>query len=240
MDLMKIKYSGRMLFIFMMLFFLRFVEEFAIANAIDTMGLMTCAGGFFILLIYLRFINKSLDEVGLLFMPRKVKKGFLMAIILNVIPTAIVYLSEYLVLKAQSQSVNFTVYYDNVSRAFSEVGASAYIGWMAAGIFVSAIHAVFYEMTFRGVILTLGTKAYPFRTANFIQALLYTIWFFVPVARVALFNLGTYGAGRIIRLAVFMLIYEMLVALKLGMLHKSSGSVWICLFDQIITLVVFI
>ena len=233
MEVANKKYRNRICHIFLMLIVLRFVEEFAIANAVDTMGLLTCAGGFFVLLIYLRFINKSLDEIGLLFMPHKVKKGFLMAIVLNIIPAAVVYLSEYFALKAQSESINFTIYYDNVSRAYSEVGLSAYIGWMAAGVFISAIHAVFYEMTFRGLILTLGTKTFTFRVANIVQSILYTVWFMVPVARVVLFNLSAYGVDRIIRLAVFMLVYQMIVSLKLGMLTKASGSVWICLFDHV-------
>ncbi len=232
MDSVKKKYSSRVFHIFFLLFILRVIEEFAIVNAVDTMGLLTCAGGFFLLLIYLRFVNKALDEVGLLFMPRKVRKGFLMAVVLNIIPMLLVYTAEYFILRPGSESINFTVYYDNVSRAYSEVGLSAYIGWMAAGIFVSAIHAIFYEMTFRGVILTLSAKVYKFGTANFIQAVLYTIWFMVPVARVALFNFGVYGLERIIRLAVFILIYEMLVALKLGLIRNASGSVWMCIFDH--------
>ena len=232
MDSVKKKYSRRAFQLFFLLFILRLVEEFAIANAVDTMGLLTCAGGFFLLLVYLRFINKALDEVGLLFMPRKVTKGFLMAIVLNAIPMVLVYSAEYLLLRNGSESTNFTVYYDNVSRAYSEVGLSAYIGWMAAGVFVSVIHAVFYEMSFRGVILSLTAKIYKFSTANFFQAILYTVWFMVPVARVALFNYSVYGLERIIRLAVFMLIYEMIVALKLGLIRNSSGSVWMCIFDH--------
>ena len=218
---------------FFLLLVLHIVEELVIIpRVVNTWGLIACVGGFVFLLIYIRFINKPLEKIGVVFSEHKVRKGIIIAAILNIVSAGIVFAIEYLRISAQPGHTGVRVFYHSAQYAYSVAGFRIFATWLVLGLLIDVIHAIFYEMTFRGLLITLGSRSMHFWTINLIQAGLYTIWFLIPVLRVILYHSTANSAIRIPILFLVMLVYEMLTAVKLGLLRFSTGSVWACFFDH--------
>lgn len=232
MDAKKAKTVRKLTASFFLFLILRLVEElYIIPQLYNTMGLVSCIGGLLILLVYIRLDNKPLEVIGMLFSKHKAHKGLAIAAVINAVPTVIVYGLMYL--KFKGNHVNLAIYYDEVENAYSVAGTKMFLFWAAFGLLVCVLHAFFYEMAFRGLLLTLAAKSFPFDAVNFMQAGLYTFWYLIPILRLVIYARGTYGIKQIIILLLFMLVYEMLTALKLGMLRRATGSIWVCIFDHI-------
>ena len=235
MDANKNKTLRRMIQCFSLFLALRVIEELLIIPRFNTMGLISCLGGLIVLLIYVRFINKPLDEIGMLFSGHKIGKGVLIAFLLNLIPAAAVYFAEYRILLARGGYPRITIFYEEASRSYSAAGMRAFLLWTFAGLMIGIVNALFYEISFRGLLITLGSRSLHFGTINWIQAGLYTIWYLIPVLRIAIYNLGTaVTVQRLLILLGVTLCYELLTGLKLGLLRFSTGAVWVCIFDHIL------
>ena len=234
MEVHQNKALSRIIQCFSLFLVLRLLEELLIIpRYYNTKGLVACIGGFAILLFYIRFINKPLEEIGMIFSGHKVRKGILLAVLFNLIPAAIVFALEYRRLSAMPGHTVITVFYDNVQHSYSAAGFTGFAMWAGIGLLIAVIHAFFYEMTFRGLLITLGQRSLHFWAINTIQAGLYTFWYLIPVLRVLLYYSNVYTLRRILVLFVVTIIYEMLTAIKLGMLRSSTGAVWACIFDHI-------
>ena len=225
----------RMIQCFSLFLALRVVEELLIIPRFNTMGLISSLGGLIVLLVYVRFINKPLDEIGMLFSGHKVAKGILIAFLINLIPSAAVYFAEYRTLMADGGYSRITIFYEQASRSYSAAGMRAFLLWTFAGLMIGVVNALFYEVSFRGLLITLGSRSLRFGAINWIQAGLYTIWYLIPVARIAIYNLGTaVTVQRLLILLGVTLCYELITGLKLGLLRFSTGAVWVCVFDHIL------
>ena len=234
MEVHQNKALSRIIQCFSLFLVLRLAEELLIIpRYVNTKGLVACIGGFAILLFYIRFINKPLEEIGMIFSGHKVRKGILLAVLFNLIPTVAVYALEYRRFSMQPGHTVISVFYDSVQHSYSAAGFTGFAMWAAIGLAIAVIHAFFYEMTFRGLLITLGQRSLHFWAINAIQAGLYTFWYLIPVARVILYYSNVYSMRRILILFVVTLVYEMLTAVKLGMLRSSTGSVWACIFDHV-------
>lgn len=232
MDARKRKALSRMIQCFSLLLVLRLVEELLIIPRVaNTKGLVACLGGFVILLLYIRFINKPLEAIGMVFSRHKICKGLLLAVIFNVVSAVLVFTVEYFRISATPGDTAVSVFYDSVQHAYSSAGFWTFAMWLAIGILIAAIHALFYEMTFRGLLITLGSRSMHFWKINLIQAGLYTFWFLIPVVRMILYPSGS-SAKQILILFLVMLVYQMLTAVKLGLLRSATGSIWACIFDH--------
>ncbi len=234
MEVHQNKALSRIIRCFSFFLVLRLVEElYIIPRFLNTKGVVACVGGFAILLFYIRFINKPLEEIGMIFSGHKIRKGVVLAFLLNLIPALIVYFVEYRRLSATGGHTVLSVFYDSVQHSYSAAGLGGFVLWASIGLAIALIHAFFYEMTFRGLLITLGSRSLHFWAINTIQAALYTFWYLIPVVRVVLYYSGVYSTKRIIVLFIVTLIYEMITAIKLGMLRASTGAVWVCIFDHI-------
>ena len=234
MDAHQSKAVSRIIQCFSLFLVVRLLEELLIIpRYVNTKGVVACVGGFAILLFYIRFINKPLEEIGMFFSGHKVRKGIVIAAIFNLVPAAIVYAVEYFSQSNKPGYATLSVFYDKVEHSYSAVGLGGFVLWAAIGLAIALIHAFFYEMTFRGLLITLGSRSLHFWPINMIQAGLYTFWYLIPVLRVLLYNSGVYSARRIFILFLVTVAYEMITALKLGLLRASTGSVWVCIFDHI-------
>ena len=232
MNAKKAKTVRKLTASFFLFLILRLVEElYIIPNLYDTMGLVSCIGGLLILMVYIRLDNKPLEVIGMLFSKHKTKKGLLIAVVINAVPALIVYPLIYLSLR--NQYPNLAIYYDKVANAYSVGGPKQFVMWALLGLLISVAHAFFYEMAFRGLLLTLASKSFPFGAVNVMQAGLYTFWYLIPVLRILIYAGGTYRTKQIVILVLFLLVYEMVTALKLGMLRRATGSIWVCIFDHI-------
>lgn len=232
MDVQKNKALSRIIQCFFFFLVLRVLEELIIIPRANTLGLISTVGGLIVLLIYIRFINKPLDEIGMIFSGHKVRKGIVLALLLNIIPAGIVYWTEYHRYSQLNGFTRITAFYQNTSHAYSVAGLRNFIFWIAAGLLVGIVTAFFYELSFRGLLITLGSRSLKFWAINLIQAALYTVWYLLPVLRVVIYNFETYGKKRILMLLFVTLAYEMITAIKLGLLRYSTGSVWVCIFDH--------
>ncbi len=234
MEAHQSKALSRIIQCFFFFLVLRLLEELLIIpRYYNTKGLVACIGGFAILLFYIRFINKPLEEIGMIFSGHKVRKGILLALLFNLIPAVIVFALEYRRLSASAGHTVISVFYDSVQHSYSAAGFTGFAMWAGIGLAIAVIHAFFYEMTFRGLLITLGSRSLRFWAINSIQAGLYTFWYLIPVVRVLIYYSNVYTLSRILVLFAVTLVYEMLTAVKLGMLRSSTGSVWACIFDHI-------
>ena len=212
---------------FLMFFALRLVEELLIGPKfnINPKGVIACLGGLVILMIFIRLDNKPLDGIGVLFSRHKFKKGFLIALA--------VFSAEFMQFNSfESGTPRLTLYYDTVDHAYS-AGLRSFILWSGVCVLISVMHALFYETAFRGLLYTLASRGLPFRYVNLLQAALYTVWYLVPILRIVLFSMSQYTVRRVVISLLFALTYEMITGLKLGLLRRSTGAVWICFFDHV-------
>ena len=232
MDVHTRKAMTRITQCFLLFLILRLVEELLIVPHFNSWGLIACVGGFVILLFYIRFINKPLEQIGMIFSGHKMRKAIILAVILNLVPAVIVYALEYFRVSATPGHTVITVFYNSAQHAYSSAGFLKFAMWLAIGMLVNVIHAFFYEMAFRGLLITLGARSICFWKINLIQAGLYTFWFLIPVLRVILYYSGATSTKQILTLLLVMLVYQMLISIKLGLLRFSTGSVWACIFDH--------
>lgn len=231
MTITEKKNMARVINCFAIFFVLRFVEEFFILPKLsfNTHSMFACTVGIVVLFIYLWSENKSFEGIGLIFSRRKIKKGFLNAVLLNIIPLVTVYPLAYLLLKSKYAYVRATLYFDSPRHSFSG-GLKPFLLLIAAALVVAVVHAIFYELTFRGLLMRLCSKTFDFAKTNIIQASLYTLWFIISAVRVAVFSENSLKS--IAALFGFFLVYEFMVAIKLGLCKYASGALWICLFDH--------
>ena len=242
MNAKKAKTVRKLTASFFLFLILRVVEElYIIPRLYNTMGLVSCIGGLFILLLYIRLDNKPLETIGMLFSKHKFGKGLGIAAVLNAVPTLIVYPLAYLYFN--DRHPNLAIYYDQTENAYSLAGTKTFLFWVLFGLFISLVHALFYEMAFRGLLLTLAARSFPFAAVNFMQAGLYTFWYLIPVLRIVLYAGGSYARKQLVALVLFLLVYEMLTALKEGRESENNcaynypsvamGSIWVCIFDHV-------
>ena len=218
---------------FFLFLVLRLVEELLIIPRYNTYGLIACLGGFVILLFYIRFINKPLEQIGMIFSAHKIRKGILLAALFNLVPAVIVYVWEFYKHSSNGEHTVIRVFYESTDNAYSVAGSSGFIRGALIGLVIAVVHAFFYEMTFRGLLITLGSRSMRFASINTIQTALYTFWFLIPVLRMILFYRDRVTWREILSVFIALLIYESLTAVKLGLLGSATGSVWACIFDHI-------
>ena len=217
---------------FFLFLVLRLAEELLIVPRFNSRGLIACLGGFVVLLVYIRFINKPLENIGMIFSEHKIRKAIILAALINLVPAVIVYALEYFRVSAAPGHTVITAFYDSVQYAYSSAGLPEYVMWLAFGMLVNVIHAFFYEIAFRGLLITLGSRSMHFWKINLIQSGLYTFWFLIPVVRLLMYYSSEDLSIHILTLFIVMLVYQMLTAVRLGLLRLSTGSVWACIFDH--------
>ena len=230
----KVKALSRISQCFFFFLILRLAEELLIIPKLyNTKGIISCVGGFVILLFYIRFINKPLEQIGMIFSGHKIRKGILLAALFNLVPAVIVYAWEFYKHSSNGEHTVIRVFYESTDNAYSVAGSSGFIRGALIGLVIAVVHAFFYEMTFRGLLITLGSRSMRFAAINTIQTALYTFWFLIPVLRLILFYRDRVTWREILSVFIALLIYESLAAVKLGLLRSATGSVWACIFDHI-------
>ena len=234
MEAKKVKALSRISQCFFFFLILHLAEELLIIPKLyNTKGIISCVGGFVILLFYIRFINKPLEQIGMIVSAHKIRKGILLAALFNLVPAVIVYAWEFYKHSSSGEHTVIRVFYESTDNAYSVAGSSGFIRGALIGLVIAVVHAFFYEMTFRGLLITLGSRSMRFAAINTIQTALYTFWFSVSIVRVILFHRNRFSWHDILILFVSLVIYESLCAAKLGLLRSATGSVWACIFDHI-------
>ncbi len=234
MEAKKVKALSRISQCFFFFLILHLAEELLIIPKLyNTKGIISCVGGFVILLFYIRFINKPLEQIGMIFSAHKIRKGILLAALFNLVPAVIVYVWEFYKHSSNGEHTVIRVFYESTDNAYSVAGTSGFIRGALIGLVIAVVHAFFYEMTFRGLLITLGSRSMHFASINTIQTALYTFWFLIPVLRLILFYSDTVTWREMLSVFIALLIYESLAAVKLGLLRLATGSVWACIFDHI-------
>lgn len=234
MEAKTVKALSRISQCFFFFLILHLAEELLIIPKLyNTKGIISCVGGFVILLFYIRFINKPLEQIGMIFSGHKVRKGILLAALFNLVPAVIVYVWEFYKHSSNGEHTVIRVFYESTDNAYSVAGSSGFIRGALIGLVIAVVHAFFYEMTFRGLMITLGSRSMHFASINTIQTALYTFWFLIPVLRLILFYSDTVTWREMLSVFIALLIYESLAAVKLGLLRLATGSVWACIFDHI-------
>ncbi len=230
----KVKALSRISQCFFFFLILHLAEELLIIPKLyNTKGIISCVGGFVILLFYIRFINKPLEQIGMIFSAHKIRKGILLAALFNLVPAVIVYVWEFYKHSSNGEHTVIRVFYESTDNAYSVAGLRGLVIGALIGLAIAVVHAFFYEMTFRGLMITLGSRSMHFASINTIQTALYTFWFLIPVLRLILFYRDTVTWREILSVFIALLIYESLAAVKLGLLRSATGSVWACIFDHI-------
>ena len=234
MDTEQKKTLHRLIGCFGLFLIFRLVEEMiVIPKYVDSKGVVACLGGIVVLLFYIRFVNKPLEDIGMIFSGHKVRKAIGLAALLNIIPSILVFAGEYFIYRSKDGFAHLSFYYEKTSRSYSGGGLQGLLLGVGICFALALLHSFFYEMAFRGLLITIGSRSLPFGTVNLIQSALYTFWYLITVVRLVLFAPGMYSTKRLIYLVLFTIAYEMITAVKLGLLRNASGSVWVCIFDHL-------
>ncbi len=234
MEAKTVKALSRISQCFFFFLILHLAEELLIIPKLyNTKGIISCVGGFVILLFYIRFINKPLEQIGMIFSAHKIRKGILLAALFNLVPAVIVYVWEFYKHSSNGEHTVIRVFYESTDNAYSVAGLRGLVIGALIGLAIAVVHAFFYEMTFRGLMITLGSRSMRFAAINTIQTALYTFWFLIPVLRLILFYRDRVTWREILSVFIALLIYESLAAVKLGLLRRATGSIWACIFDHI-------
>ena len=92
----KAKSLSRITLCFFFFMMLHLTEElFIIPKVFNTQGVVARVVGFIILLFYIRYINKPLENIGMIFSRHKIRKGILLAALFNLVPAVIVFGAEF-------------------------------------------------------------------------------------------------------------------------------------------------
>ena len=234
MNPQKAKALSRISRCFFLFLILHLAEElFIIPKLYNTRGIVGCLGGFVILLVYIRFINKPLEKIGLIFSGHKIRKGILLAALFNLVPAVIVFAWAFYRQSAGGAHTVISLFYDTVDRSVSSAGFGGFLVGALICLAIAVIHAFFYEMTFRGLLITLGSRSLHFAVVNTIQTALYTFWFLIPVVRVLLFRRNAVSGSYILLLFVYLLVYESLTAARLGLLRAQFF--WIIILTLLVS-----
>lgn len=213
---------------FAIFFIIRILEEYLVAPKFGrTFSLMSCVLGIIVLLIYLRMDNKPLEKIGLIHSNHKIKKGFLIAVLLNAVPLITVYPLAFLYFKSIDRYSVITAYFGSADNCYSN-GVKTFALWICFGFAVSLIRAAFYELTFRGLLMKLCSKTFSFGVTNLIQSALYVLWFVIAVAP----DLDIKSVSSVV-IVVLLILYSFMSAIKLGLCKYASGAVWLCFFDHL-------
>ncbi|MCR5485039.1 MAG: hypothetical protein K6F09_05540 [Clostridiales bacterium] len=215
---------------FAILLIVRIIEEFLLVGILgDTHSIIVCVFGIIFVFAYLRVKLKPIEKIGLIVTRHKITKGFVLAVLINVIPFVLINGFIYFYYKSLGCSVSPAVFFDTAARSRDAAGTSVFLMWLLFALAVAVLHAVFYEISFRGLLIHFGNYGLSYTKTNLLQSGLYTLWFLIPLLK----SITSTSKSNFIFLFVFFILYEFITAYKLGLCRFATGALWLPIFDHL-------
>ena len=195
----------------------------------DTKNAIGAVVGIVLFFALLRLRGVSNRRIGLSAPLPKIRKSFLIAIVTATISIFTGYMFDLISLKITGNKVNFGIY--AYGYKLSEHNAKTYIFVMLICFMICALLAFEYEAVFRGLITRTGRSVLPFAAVNFIQALMFAI--FYAVYPLLFSTVGKAGFTEfMIKVIVLYFVHGFILALALGLLRRGDGSLWLSIFTS--------
>lgn len=221
--------------VFCIFFCIVLLEELFVGTS-TTYSMVSCLVGLAGILVYLRMSNKSLEGIGYVFFPQKIIKGLIIAVVSAIASIGIVILAEEIFFRLLGYNgwffkITQTIFFNSYENSVVYNGIKNFLVWSFIGVFVSFVRAAFFESFYRGLMMRLLANAFTFKQANLIQTAFFVIWFSVVPLKNFIGKTDTQSlitAGIVLLLYI---VYEFIVAFRLGLLRRATGSIWVCLFS---------
>ncbi|MFR6310932.1 CPBP family intramembrane glutamic endopeptidase [Anaerofustis stercorihominis] len=177
----------------------------------------------FILFISLKSFQLKFSDIGFKF--KGILKGIIYGISLGIITFTISYFIEILILTVNGHSPSIKFFITNFALTGASNSLNASLTAVMICIVVNILNAAAEEGLFRGLFLNLGQKKYSFKTANYIQALLFGIWHFVMVA-VSLYD-KTMNLQTAVVMGIGYIVLAGILGIEWGLCVSMTGTLWI-------------
>ncbi len=226
--------TRNMLAIFVGVMLIRVYEYFLFESDRPTLSFITYAIGIILVLVFNRKHCWSLSDFGIqgvlnhsfweVVMPALIWLGALLIIIVP----------EYLIITlsgAEQPYFDLVCFNQHVGLVLSKVDYTILVSWTLMGAIICAFRAIFLEFYFRGFTFGVLRKKTGFYACNILQALMYTLYFFVGPVRSIMYS---YEKGETVIIAVLFFISQMIFSLRQGYVRLVCGTLWPCILTSFI------
>lgn len=183
--------------------------------------------GIFLLMLILRYYSAGFGDIG--FTARRAGRYILYGLLLGAVVFSVAYGAEYALQTYKGQNPQMELYVSS----YTVTGNSGNRGGLlmfAICIIGNIINVLMEEGVFRGLFVRLGEKKYSFFMTVLLSSALFGIWHVAAPARS--FWDGELSAQRAVMLAFMLVIPAGLMGVKLCMLTKITGSLWMPMADH--------
>ncbi|MCR4614603.1 MAG: hypothetical protein K5756_00440 [Clostridiales bacterium] len=222
----------RMFNVFVLVFALRILEEVFLiipTTRPDTKYAISSVVGVVLFFALLKLRGITNTRIGLNVPLLKLRKSFLIAVLISAISIFAGYMFDLICLKFTDNSmlIDLGFYYDKYS--IGEYGVKLFAVAMMVCVFVSAASAVEVEGMFRGLITRTGRAVLPFGIVNVIQAILYSL--FYSVHPIVLLIMGRRSFDMyMVRALLLYFALGFILGIAMGLLRRADGSLWLSIF----------
>lgn len=183
--------------------------------------LLSKALGFFLVLAYLRVLNRRAAEIG--FHRRHLASSATIAVTVTALTLALGYGAEwiYLTLGTWQPTLVFGGHEQPLASPFASLGGMWFGLWLVLG---NVVNSSMEEGLFRGVMLThFRTQLSPWQ-ANLLQAVLFGLWHFVWPLKT--FLQGRATAATSLGMGLMYLAASGIIGLLYGYMFLRTGNLW--------------
>ncbi len=221
-----------MVSIFVALMFIRVYEYFLGDFGRSTLSFISYAAGILLILVFNRKHCWSLSDFGI---QGVINNSFWEVILPALIwlgSLAIVIVPEYIICslgETEEPYFDLICFNQHVDLILSKVDTTILVTWTLMGALICAFRALFLEIYFRGFCFGVLRKKTGFYVCNAVQALFYTLFFFVgPVRSLMLSE----DKGKTVVLFLLFFVAQFLFAFRQGYLRLVCGTVWPCVLTS--------
>lgn len=182
-----------------------------------------------ILYFAINYLGVKLSDIGFRLKRVALKCGI--GLLLGIIPFLIGYTLEFLILRGRGIDASFSVHM--VSYCFGgAMMQNSGIIYIVLCILFSIISAIMEEGMFRGLFLRFYSSEASFTSAMLCCGLLFGVWHNIPILRELID--GSIGTSLFITASLVQIILVCLVGIKMTMLVKLTGSLWVAIVDNFV------
>lgn len=217
-----------MVSIFVGVMIARVYEYFLLESDRPTLSFITYAVGILLMVIFNRKHCWSLSDFGIQGVLNNTFWEVILPALIWLGSLAIVIIPEYLIVTlggAEQPYFDFVCFNRHVELVLSKSDTTILISWTIMGAIICAFRALFLEVYFRGFCFGVLRKKTGFYVCNIIQALFYSLFFFVGPVRSLMYS---EDKGKTFFLFFLFLISQFLYAFRQGYIRLVCGTVWPC------------
>lgn len=211
-------------------------------SRINTRNMVGAILGLGILTIILYVTGKTNESIGIVLNKYKILKGLVVSWFVSITPILVGLIFDLMSMKLLSlrspeggYNIDFSVY--AYGTRFSGGSFGTYLSRIALCAFITLLAALFYEMLFRGYLLSQSRRIMPFYAANLFQGTLYGLWCaIIPIlgALVGIASIASMGTTYAVKLILLYFLHGLLGGLAYGLCVKASGAIWLSMFSNFI------